>query len=133
MSFRGGGGSGGRSTQRTILPFGLDYADIISSTQETEKPQLLLPINGDITEIESIIAKQSMNFTKLMSEGPFFTGNLDSIEITKNVIIMIVKMKKKKKEEEIQRILAIERKRNQRLMVMVVVVVVVVVVPVVME
>ena len=71
MSFRGGGGSGGRSTQRTILPFGLDYADIISSTQETEKPQLLLPINGDITEIESIIAKQSMNFTKLMSEGPF--------------------------------------------------------------
>lgn len=83
MSFRGGGGSGGRSTQRTILPFGLDYADIISSTQETEKPQLLLPINGDITEIESIIAKQSMNFTKLMSEGPFFTGNLDSIEITK--------------------------------------------------
>ena len=131
MSFRGGGGSGGRSTQRTILPFGLDYADIISSTQETEKPQLLLPINGDITEIESIIAKQSMNFTKLMSEGPFFTGNLDSIEITKNVIIMIVKMKKKKKKEEIQRILAIERKRNQRLMVMVVVVVVVV--PVVME
>ena len=110
MSFRGGGGSGGRSTQRTILPFGLDYADIISSTQETEKPQLLLPINGDITEIESIIAKQSMNFTKLMSEGPFFTGNLDSIEITKNVIIMIVKMKKKKKKEEIQRILAIERK-----------------------
>lgn len=83
MSFRGGGSGGGRSTQRTILPFGLDYADIISSTQETEKPQLLLPINGDITEIESIIAKQSMNFTKLMSEGPFFTGNLDSIEITK--------------------------------------------------
>lgn len=76
MSFRGG-----RSTQRTILPFGLDYADIISTTQETEKPQLLLPINGDSTDVESIIAKQSINFTKLMSEGPFFTGNLDSIHV----------------------------------------------------
>ncbi|EER36087.1 conserved hypothetical protein [Candida tropicalis MYA-3404] len=75
MSFRGGG----RTTQRTILPFGLDYADIISSTQETEKPQLLLPINGDVTEVEQIIAKQSINFSKIMSDGPFFTGNLDSI------------------------------------------------------
>lgn len=43
MSFRGGGGSGGRSTQRTILPFGLDYADIISSTQETENHNYYYP------------------------------------------------------------------------------------------
>ncbi|RCK58823.1 DNA-directed RNA polymerase III subunit RPC7 [Candida viswanathii] len=75
MSFRGGG----RQTQRTILPFGLDYADIISSTQEAEKPQLLLPINGDASEVEQIIAKQAINFSKIMSDGPFFTGNLDSI------------------------------------------------------
>ena len=78
MSFRGGG----RSTQRTILPFGLEYADIISSTQETEKPKLLLPINGEVIEIEQSIAKQTINFSKIMSDGPFFTGNLDSINIS---------------------------------------------------
>ncbi|CAI5755558.1 unnamed protein product [Candida verbasci] len=77
MSFRGGRSGG---SQRTILPFGLDYADILSTSQVTEKPQLLLPVNGDITEMEQDIAKQSITFANLMSEGAFYTGDLMDIK-----------------------------------------------------
>ncbi|KAI5950737.1 RPC31 [Candida jiufengensis] len=80
MSFRGGGNKG---NGRVLLPFGLDYADVASSGQITEKPQYILPVNGKPSEIEILAAKHSINFNKLVSDGPFYTGKLDQNQINK--------------------------------------------------
>lgn len=79
MSFRGGGNRGGGN--RVPLPFGLDYADILQSSETTEKPQYILPVNSEPSENEKLAAKQAINFAKLMSEGPFYTGDLDLARI----------------------------------------------------
>ncbi|KAI5948754.1 RPC31 [Candida theae] len=71
MSFRGGGGTG-----KVLLPFGLDYADVVKSSEDAGKPQYVLPVNGEPSEIETSAAKQSIRFTKLVSDGPFYTGKL---------------------------------------------------------
>lgn len=77
MSFRGGG------TGKVLLPFGLDYADIVKSSEDSEKPQYVLPVNGEPSEIETLAAKQSIRLTKLVSDGPFYTGKLEP-NLTKN-------------------------------------------------
>ena len=74
MSFRGGGGPG---TGKVLLPFGLDYADVVKSSEDSEKPQYVLPVNGEPSEIESLAAKQSIRFQKLVSDGPFYTGRVE--------------------------------------------------------
>ncbi|KAI5966722.1 RPC31 [Candida pseudojiufengensis] len=74
MSFRGGGN---RGQARVLLPFGLDYADVVTTENTTEKPQYILPVNNKPSEIETLAAKQSINFQKLVSNGAFYTGKLD--------------------------------------------------------
>ncbi|KAG7663298.1 RPC31 [[Candida] subhashii] len=76
MSFRN------KNSGRALLPFGLDYSDVLTTTSGTDKPELVLPVNGDLTDNETAAAKQSIMFAKLMSDGPFYTGNLDFKELT---------------------------------------------------
>lgn len=64
-----------RNSGRALLPFGLDYSDILSTDISKEKPTLLLPINASLTDREVSIAKQSIAFTKLILDGPFYTGS----------------------------------------------------------
>ncbi|EGW34400.1 uncharacterized protein SPAPADRAFT_59834 [Spathaspora passalidarum NRRL Y-27907] len=71
MSFRS------KNSGKALLPFGLDYSDVLTTTSGTDKPQLVLPVNGELSEQETAAAKQSIMFAKLMSDGPFYTGNLD--------------------------------------------------------
>ncbi|RLV90902.1 DNA-directed RNA polymerase III subunit RPC7 [Spathaspora sp. JA1] len=76
MSFRS------KNSGRALLPFGLDYSDVLTTTVGTDKPELVLPVNGELTEQETSAAKQSITFAKLMSDGPFYTGNLDFKDLT---------------------------------------------------
>ena len=69
MSFRT------RNSNRVLLPFGLDYSDISSADHTTEQPQLVLPVNGPLTPNEEAAAKQSIAFSSLMLDGPFYTGS----------------------------------------------------------
>ncbi|KAK6460562.1 DNA-directed RNA polymerase III subunit, HMG-like protein [Scheffersomyces coipomensis] len=71
MSFRS------RNSGRALLPFGLDYSDVLANNHETEKPQLVLPVHGSLNEYEILSSKQSIAFTQLMVDGPFYTGNVD--------------------------------------------------------
>lgn len=68
MSFRAKG-------TRTVLPFGLDYSDVLSSNYDVEKPKLILPINAPLSSQENTQAVQAINLSKLVLDGPFFTGN----------------------------------------------------------
>lgn len=72
MSFRN------RSSGKVLLPFGLDYSDVLTQGQLTEKPQLPLPVHGPLKPFEENAAKQSLAFAKLMLDGPFFTGSPDA-------------------------------------------------------
>lgn len=78
MSFRS------KNSGRALLPFGLDYSDVLTTTSGTDKPEIILPVNGDLTETEASSAKHWINFAKLMSDGPFYTGNIDFRETTDN-------------------------------------------------
>lgn len=69
MSFRN------KTSGRLLLPFGLDYSDVLSLGQATEKPELELPIHGPLLPYEEGVAKQSLAFARLMYDGPFFTGS----------------------------------------------------------
>ncbi|KAK6202478.1 DNA-directed RNA polymerase III subunit, HMG-like protein [Scheffersomyces amazonensis] len=69
MSFRS------RGSGRALLPFGLDYSDVLSADNGSEKPQLVLPINGSLNEYEVSSAQQSIAFSQLMIDGPFYTGS----------------------------------------------------------
>lgn len=69
MSFRGKG------TGRALLPFGLDYSDVLSTNFDVEKPKLILPINAPLSSKEKDEAIQSINFSLLVLDGPFYTGN----------------------------------------------------------
>lgn len=69
MSFRN------KSSGRVLLPFGLDYSDVLSQGQATEKPQLELPVHGPLAPYELNAAKQALAFSKLMYDGPFYTGS----------------------------------------------------------
>lgn len=72
-----------KSTARTVLPFGLDYSDVLSSTNDIEKPKIILPINAPLSAKEENEAIQSINFTKIVLDGPFYTGStLDSQQNT---------------------------------------------------
>lgn len=64
-----------RSLGRVLLPFGLDYSDVLSQGQTTEKPQLELPVHGPLAPYELNAAKQALAFSKLMYDGPFYTGS----------------------------------------------------------
>ncbi|CDK25321.1 unnamed protein product [Kuraishia capsulata CBS 1993] len=79
MSFRGGRAGGSRS----LLPFGLDYHDI-KKTGEDEPLKYPLPVNSQMTQKERDSAKHLINFTKLMRDGPFYTGKLDSVDSDKS-------------------------------------------------
>ncbi|ODV82161.1 III, C31 subunit of DNA-directed RNA polymerase [Suhomyces tanzawaensis NRRL Y-17324] len=70
MSFRG------RGSGRALLPFGLDYSDVLSSNHETEKAQIILPVNGPLNQEEESEAKQAIAFAKLMADGSFYTGTI---------------------------------------------------------
>lgn len=68
MSFRRGG--------KALLPFGLEYSDLAGGAgQAQEKPELVLPINGELNQDEENSAKQSIAFNQLIMEGPFYTGS----------------------------------------------------------
>ncbi|SGZ51132.1 CIC11C00000002324 [Sungouiella intermedia] len=69
MSFRN------KSSGRVLLPFGLDYSDVLSQGQATEKPRLELPVHGPLAPYEQNAAKQAVAFAKLMYDGPFYTGS----------------------------------------------------------
>ncbi|ABN65650.1 DNA-directed RNA polymerase III subunit, HMG-like [Scheffersomyces stipitis CBS 6054] len=73
MSFRN------RNAGKALLPFGLDYSDVLNTDHGTEKPQLVLPVNGPVKESEELAAKQSISFANLMSDGPFYTGSLQDM------------------------------------------------------
>lgn len=64
-----------RSSGKVLLPFGLDYSDVLNQGQLTEKPQHPLPVHGPLTPFEENAAKQSLAFAKLMLDGPFYTGS----------------------------------------------------------
>lgn len=64
-----------KSSGRVLLPFGLDYLDVLSQGQTTEKPLLELPVHGPLTQYEQYAAKQTLAFSKLMYDGPFFAGS----------------------------------------------------------
>lgn len=68
MSFRK------QSSGRMLLPFGLDYSDILSQGETTEKPVLELPVHGPLSQYEEDVAKQSLAFARLLYDGPFYTG-----------------------------------------------------------
>lgn len=70
MSFRG------RNTSKSLLPFGLEYNDILSNGFSTEKPTLTLPIHGKLTEDEIDSATQSISFAQRMLDGAFYTGTI---------------------------------------------------------
>lgn len=70
MSFRG------RNTQKTFLPFGLEYNDILSNGYSTEKPILILPIHGALSKDEQDSATQSISFAQRMADGAFCTGTI---------------------------------------------------------
>lgn len=72
MSFRK------QSSGRMLLPFGLDYSDILSQGQTTEKPVLELPVHGPMSVYEEEVAKQSLSFGRLLNDGPFYTGAPES-------------------------------------------------------
>ncbi|WEJ97571.1 DNA-directed RNA polymerase III subunit C31 [Yamadazyma tenuis] len=69
MSFRSKGFG------RTILPFGLDYSDVLTTSFDVEKPKLILPVNAPLSAAEKDQAIQAINLTKLVLDGPFYTGN----------------------------------------------------------
>ncbi|CAK9436435.1 uncharacterized protein LODBEIA_P09930 [Lodderomyces beijingensis] len=101
MSFRGGNkGSGG--SNRTLLPFGLDYADILQSSETIEKPQYVLPVNMDPNNSEQLVAKRAMTFAKLMSEGPFYTGSVADCQLPTTKIAMAHTQGEKLQNEEIK-------------------------------
>lgn len=68
MSFRSKG------TGRTLLPFGLDYTDVLSSNHDAEGPQLIMPINAPLNQREQAEAKQTISFANITLDGPFYTG-----------------------------------------------------------
>jgi DNA-directed RNA polymerase III subunit RPC7 len=80
MSFRGGRGGGNNGFQRN-LPFGLDYQDVTKLT-ESEKPSIILPVNGSMADEEKIISSHFINFKTNVRDGPFYTG--DSLEVNKS-------------------------------------------------
>ncbi|CCH43573.1 DNA-directed RNA polymerase III subunit [Wickerhamomyces ciferrii] len=80
MSFGGRGGGGG--FQRN-LPFGLDYSDLNNGNKENEKPQIPLPVNGNSSKLEKIVASHFLNFQTTVKDGPFYTGSNLEIENTK--------------------------------------------------
>lgn len=62
------------------LPFGLDYSDVISGDKGSDKPQLLLPVNGPLSEYEEEVAKLSIKISRLIADGPFNMGNNQTLE-----------------------------------------------------
>lgn len=78
MSFKGRGGGSAGGFQRN-LPFGLDYQDV-SGTMESEKPTIVLPVNGEMTNTEKVTASHLINFAATVRDGPFYAG--DSLEAT---------------------------------------------------
>lgn len=72
MSYRG------NSSGRMLLPFGLDYSDVLSQSQSTEKPLYELPVHGPLSPHEEEVAKQSLAFTRFMYDGPFYTASSQS-------------------------------------------------------
>lgn len=64
-----------KSSGRLLLPFGLDYSDVLSQGQSTEKPEIELPIHGPLTPSEESAIKQSLAFARLMYDGHFYTGS----------------------------------------------------------
>lgn len=73
MSFRG------RNTGKTLLPFGLDYSDVLNNGNSAERPQLVLPVHGPLTESEIDASTQSIAFCQLMADGGFYTGSINDV------------------------------------------------------
>lgn len=76
MSFRN------RSSNRALLPFGLDYADVLLQGQSTEGPTLELPVHGPLEPYEENAAKQALAVAKLLYDGPFCTGDPEEETLT---------------------------------------------------
>lgn len=64
-----------KGSGKVLLPFGLDYSDVLSTDLSKEKPTLLLPIHGALSESEKSIAKHLIAFSNLLLNGPFYTGS----------------------------------------------------------
>lgn len=67
-----------RSGSRVLLPFGLDYSDVLSPGQTTEGPKIELPVHGPLSAYEETCAKQALAVTKLLFNGPFYAGSMDA-------------------------------------------------------
>lgn len=78
MSFRN------KNSGKALLPFGLDYSDVLSTHHSTEKPQLVYAINGSLSASEEAVTKQSITFAKLILNGPFYTGSVESVSQKRN-------------------------------------------------
>lgn len=65
-----------RNSTKQLLPFGLDYSDVLDMRGTAEKPELILPVNGQLTDMETDAASQSIAFAQLMADGPFYTGSI---------------------------------------------------------
>lgn len=63
-----------RNPAKQLLPFGLEYKDIVNADHGTDKPELILPVNGPLSEIETDSARQSITIQQLVGDGPFYTG-----------------------------------------------------------
>lgn len=72
MSFRN------KRAGRALLPFGLDYNDLKQGGEGEQSPRYVLPVNGDLGDLELAVATQTIGFTNLMNNGPFHTGSLRS-------------------------------------------------------
>ena len=72
MSFRRGRANEGNTFLKN-LPFGLAYTDV-SSSQNSEFPQIPLPVNNPVSRSERKVAMVYINHTDGVKNGPFYTG-----------------------------------------------------------
>lgn len=70
----------GRGSGKNPLPFGLDPSDLASSDQNTSTPALEFPVNSPLVPRETDAAQQAMAFSRLLANGPFFTGNVEGAD-----------------------------------------------------
>lgn len=63
-----------KTSGRVLLPFGLDYSDVLTQGQAVEGPTLELPVHGPLSPHEESAAKHTLALTKILYDGPFYTG-----------------------------------------------------------
>lgn len=62
------------ASSRVLLPFGLDYSDVLTQGQLNEGPSVQLPVHGAISRYEEASAQQALNLAQRLYDGQFYTG-----------------------------------------------------------